>query len=91
MRNPAKQIDLVGNLSLDEDFLRCVSFLRGKDVVGFGGGDEEGTRDGREFGFVNEARDGAMSGCCNGIQGKGGKRDIRWMSSISNGEAFTSC
>ncbi len=56
MHNTTEQIDLVGLLSLNEDFLGAVPFLGWEDLVCLGGGNAQGSSDGRELRFVDKGR-----------------------------------
>ena len=55
MHNSTIQVNLVWLLGLNQDFFGLVTLLGGEDLVGFGGGDGEGSFDGAEFGFFDEA------------------------------------
>lgn len=52
--NAGEQVDLVWLLGLDKDLFGCVALLGGEDLIGFGGGDGEGSSDGAEFILFNE-------------------------------------
>lgn len=58
----AVQVDLVGETGLLKDNLGFVTLLGGKDCVGLGGRDAEGTSDGLEFVGFDE---GWVSGVAN--------------------------